>query len=57
MSVQVINSAGNVLWTTDKAEIEAEALRWALQRGSRSGRVAWQFARDYAGKYAGKHTV
>jgi predicted AAA+ superfamily ATPase len=36
----------------DKAEIEAEALRWALQRGSRSGRVAWQFARDYAGKHA-----
>ncbi|UTY56258.1 ATP-binding protein [Massilia sp. erpn] len=28
----------------------ADALRWALQRGSRSGRVAWQFARDYAGK-------
>jgi uncharacterized protein len=27
-----------------------EALRWALQRGSRSGRVAWQFARDHAGK-------
>ncbi len=27
-----------------------EALRWALQRGSRSGRVAWQFAKDYAGK-------
>lgn len=36
----------------DKAEIEAEALRWALQRGSRSGRIAWQFARDYAGKHA-----
>ena len=34
-------------------QIEAarpEALRWALQRGSRSGRVAWQFAKDYAGK-------
>ncbi len=29
---------------------QAEALRWALQRGSRSGRVAWQFAKDYAGK-------
>lgn len=29
-----------------------DALRWALQRGSRSGRVAWQFARDYAGKIA-----
>jgi predicted AAA+ superfamily ATPase len=28
----------------------ADALRWALQRGSRSGRVAWQFARDWAGK-------
>jgi predicted AAA+ superfamily ATPase len=28
----------------------ADALRWALQRGSRSGRVAWQFARDHAGK-------
>lgn len=28
----------------------AEALRWALQRGSRSGRVAWQFAKDHAGK-------
>jgi predicted AAA+ superfamily ATPase len=26
-----------------------EALQWALQRGSRSGRVAWQFAKDYAG--------
>jgi predicted AAA+ superfamily ATPase len=27
-----------------------DALRWALQRGSRSGRVAWQFAKDHAGK-------
>lgn len=26
-----------------------EALQFALQRGSRSGRVAWQFARHYAG--------
>lgn len=35
------------------AQIEAaraDALRWALQRGSRSGRVAWQFARDFAGR-------
>jgi predicted AAA+ superfamily ATPase len=29
---------------------EREALNWALQRGSRSGRVAWQFARDLAGR-------
>ena len=26
------------------------ALQWALMRGSRSGRVAWQFARDFAGQ-------
>src|SRR5713226_9062317 len=30
-----------------------EALQWALLRGSRSGRVAWQFARDYAGRNSG----
>jgi uncharacterized protein len=28
---------------------ERDALNWALGRGSRSGRVAWQFARDLAG--------
>jgi predicted AAA+ superfamily ATPase len=36
----------------DAAEInkaEREALNWALMRGSRSGRVAWQFAKDWAG--------
>ena len=31
-------------------EARSDALRWALQRGSRSGRVAWQFAKDHAGK-------
>ena len=39
----------------DKAAIEAArpaSLVWALERGSRSGRVAYQFARDYAGKHA-----
>jgi uncharacterized protein len=34
------------------ASLRAEALVWALERGSRSGRVAYQFARDYAGKHA-----
>ena len=29
-----------------------EALVWALERGSRSGRVAYQFARDYAGRHS-----
>jgi uncharacterized protein len=38
-----------------QADIEAarpQALVWALERGSRSGRVAYQFARDYAGTHA-----
>ena len=37
------------------AQIESarpEALVWALERGSRSGRVAYQFARDYMGRGA-----
>jgi hypothetical protein len=29
-----------------------QALVWALERGSRSGRVAYQFARDFAGTHA-----
>ncbi|MCR5883589.1 ATP-binding protein [Rhizobacter sp. J219] len=29
-----------------------ESLVWALERGSRSGRVAFQFAQDYAGRHA-----
>ncbi len=32
------------------ASCERDALNWALGRGSRSGRVAWQFARDLAGQ-------
>ncbi len=38
----------------DKSAIEAArpaSLVWALERGSRSGRVAYQFARDFAGKH------
>jgi predicted AAA+ superfamily ATPase len=31
------------------ADLQQLALRWALARGSRSGRVAWQFARDFVG--------
>lgn len=33
----------------------SQALLWALERGSRSGRVAWQFARDFAGNYHPLH--
>jgi len=32
------------------AQAASESLVWALERGSRSGRVAYQFARDFAGR-------
>ncbi len=38
----------------DKEQLEREALEWAATRGSRSGRVAWQFIQDIAGRL-GKH--
>ena len=34
------------------AESRTEALQWTLERGSRSGRVALQFARDWAARHA-----
>lgn len=36
------------------AEARQHALNWAVQRGSRSGRVAEQFARDWVGQAQGK---
>ena len=36
----------------EAAAAREEALQWSLQRGSRSGRIAYQFARDWAGKHA-----
>jgi predicted AAA+ superfamily ATPase len=35
---------------TDAAELEREALEWSTTRGSRSGRVAWQFTQELAGR-------
>jgi predicted AAA+ superfamily ATPase len=32
-------------------ELKAEALEWATTRGARSGRVAWQFIQDAAGRH------
>jgi predicted AAA+ superfamily ATPase len=32
------------------SDVEREALEWAATRGSRSGRVAWQFTQDLAGR-------
>lgn len=37
-----------------KKELEARALTWATTRGSRSGRVAWQFTQDLAGSLSVK---
>jgi predicted AAA+ superfamily ATPase len=34
----------------DEAELEREALEWSTTRGSRSGRVAWQFTQEIAGR-------
>ena len=34
----------------DDAELQRDALEWATTRGARSGRVAWQFIQDLAGR-------
>jgi uncharacterized protein len=36
--------------TIDAAELRREALEWATTRGARSGRVAWQYVQDLAGR-------
>jgi predicted AAA+ superfamily ATPase len=36
--------------TVDDTELEREALEWSTTRGSRSGRVAWQFVQELAGR-------
>jgi uncharacterized protein len=49
ITAQWLSSFGVCTTAIDAAK--PEALVWALERGSRSGRVAYQFARDYAGKH------
>ena len=34
----------------DGADVRREALAWSMERGSRSGRVAWQFIIDLAAR-------
>lgn len=41
----------------DDAEMEREALEWSTTRGSRSGRVAWQFIQEIAGRLGVKLTA
>jgi predicted AAA+ superfamily ATPase len=40
----------------DDAELRREALEWATTRGARSGRVAWQYVQDLAGRLEIKMT-
>ena len=42
---------------TDEALRQRAALQWSLARGARSGRVAWQFARDWAGRHPLKEST
>jgi predicted AAA+ superfamily ATPase len=34
----------------DRTTLHAEAKEWATTRGARSGRVAWQYIQDLAGR-------
>jgi len=49
--LSIVNSYANYfkLKITDK-ELKDLAIEWSVTRGSRSGRVAWQFIQDLAGK-------
>jgi uncharacterized protein len=38
----------------ERAALEAEAVEWSVTRGSRSGRVAWQYIQDLAGRLGRK---
>jgi predicted AAA+ superfamily ATPase len=40
----------NFKLSVSKSKLHAEALEWATTRGARSGRVAWQFVQDLAGR-------
>jgi predicted AAA+ superfamily ATPase len=46
----VLGYAAHFGLKTPPAQLEAAALQWAMGRGARSGRVAWQFIQDAAGR-------
>ncbi len=39
---------------TKAQDMRAEAIEWAATRGARSGRTAWQFIQDLAGRQGKK---
>ena len=38
----------------EQSELRAQAIEWSVTRGARSGRVAWQFIQDLAGRLGRK---
>jgi len=42
--------AGSLGLDVDAERLHAEAVEWSVTRGSRSGRVAWQYIQDLAGR-------
>jgi uncharacterized protein len=52
--LEIVDHWTGVLGGKATEESRKASLVWALERGSRSGRVAWQFARDWVGSSSGK---
>ena len=46
----VVSYAKKYNLAIDQTDLRNQALEWSMTRGSRSGRVAWQFIQDLAGK-------
>jgi predicted AAA+ superfamily ATPase len=42
--------AGQMKLPITQEALHAEAMEWSVTRGARSGRVAWQFIQDIAGR-------
>lgn len=49
--------AGHFSLDVPAKDLEAQSLEWAVTRGSRSGRVAWQFIQDLAGRLGKQLTL
>ncbi len=47
--LQAMAAEHDLSWEWDE-ELQKEAIRWALARGNRNGRCAWQFARSWVGR-------
>ena len=53
--LNIVNSyASYFKFKIDDNELKKLAIEWSVTRGSRSGRVAWQFIQDLAGKQKNK---